>query len=88
MASRELNGQIRRGRHDSPFVHFRCECTLKMCEASVSHSVGEYEEVLRVPTRFVVADGHSLGSDEVVVCRPSATWSSRKSAWPLRWRPS
>jgi hypothetical protein len=37
---------------------------LKTCEASVSLSAEEYEDVHRVSTRFVVAEGHAGASDE------------------------
>ena len=39
-------------------VPFICECATESCTVIVPFSLGEYEEVRSVPTRFFVAPGH------------------------------
>lgn len=46
---------------------FICECANLQCVESLEMSVGEYEEVRRVPTHFAIKPGHELPEVERVV---------------------
>jgi hypothetical protein len=65
--ARERNEQIRQSHEGSTFIEFTCECAQKTCEAVISLSLEEYEDVRKEPTRFVVARGHVAAGLEVVV---------------------
>jgi hypothetical protein len=47
-------------------TQYRCEC-VPDCATLVPLTVGEYEEVRKVPTHFVIAPGHLVVGVEVVV---------------------
>jgi hypothetical protein len=64
---RRLNESINQLHATSAFTEYECECTQKTCEARVSLSADEYEEVRGDPTHFVVATGHVLLDAERVV---------------------
>lgn len=58
---REVNEQL--GRLATKFaidlnLDFVCECGNHQCTENVELSLTEYEEVRRIPTRFVVKPGH------------------------------
>ncbi|HJU46691.1 MAG TPA: hypothetical protein VJ689_01055 [Gaiellaceae bacterium] len=44
-----------------------CECGVAGCEAKVSVTAMEYEDVRRASTTFIVCPGHELPEAEVVV---------------------
>jgi hypothetical protein len=48
---------------------FLCECSREECKEPVSISIDDYEEVRRVPTRFITLPGHEDESIERVVSR-------------------
>jgi hypothetical protein len=50
----------------SAFTAYTCECT-EACDAVISLTHDEYEEVRKVPTHFVAALGHLVVGVEVVV---------------------
>jgi hypothetical protein len=52
----------------SKLTNYTCECTQE-CDALVSLTVDEYEDVRKVPTHFVAALGHLVVGVEVVVRR-------------------
>jgi hypothetical protein len=55
---RQSNETAVREARESMFLELVCECWQNTCSATLSMSVEEYEEVRRVPTRFIVASGH------------------------------
>jgi hypothetical protein len=58
---RNANEEIAAYASDHEFVErvpFICECATESCVTVVNLSLGEYEEVRSVPTRFFVAPGH------------------------------
>ena len=55
-----------RSSDSSQSAQYRCEC-MPDCDAFVSLTVWEYEEVRRVPTHFVIASGHLVVGVEVIV---------------------
>src|SRR3954447_15340250 len=65
--ARDVNETTEELRPSSTFVEFVCECWQRTCEEPIALSLDEYEEVRRVPTRFIVARGHVLPSIETVV---------------------
>jgi hypothetical protein len=65
---RELNEtSLEAALHGGVFAEFVCECTRESCDARVSLTVEEYEQVRRSPSRFVLAVGHASTVDERVV---------------------
>ena len=68
---RDVNERIRdiADRHgtDDHAYGFVCECSDPACVERVTLSLREYEAVRAEPTRFVLADGHEIGSIETVV---------------------
>jgi hypothetical protein len=48
---------------------FLCECSREECKEPVSISLEEYEDVRRVPTRFITLPGHEDERIERVVSR-------------------
>jgi hypothetical protein len=64
---REGNQRNHASRPSSLFAEYGCECSATTCEAVVSLTVDEYEELRSVPTRFVVARGHVDPIAEFVV---------------------
>ena len=62
----ENEGVEERSSDSSQSAQYRCEC-MPDCEAFVSLTVCEYEEVRKVPTHFVIASGHLLVGVEVIV---------------------
>jgi hypothetical protein len=64
---RELNERIAGAGPAAALVEFICECANGECEARVSLTVGEYESVRLIATRFLVVPGHVLVEVERVV---------------------
>src|SRR4029079_2403151 len=64
---RQVNEVIELRHDSSTFAEYTCECTQKTCEATISLSIDEYEEVRKVSTHFVVAPGHGTPGVERVV---------------------
>jgi hypothetical protein len=48
-------------------THFVCECADERCMEQIALTLSEYEGVRRVPTRFIVKDGHVYREFERVV---------------------
>lgn len=69
-AFREVNESIERGRwpgeERSPAV-FRCECAQLECTVLLELTVQEYERVRSDPRHFLVARGHHVPEEELVV---------------------
>ena len=57
------------------------------CAAVVALTIGEYEEVRKVPTHFVIAPGTSLWASRSSCERPLGIRLWRRSARPPQWRP-
>jgi len=64
---RDRNELLMQTGASSAFIAFACECALQSCEARVSLSVDEYEEIRKVATHFVVAPMHWIPAVERVV---------------------
>ena len=48
-------------------VEFVCECAAEECTERITMTLGQYEEVRRVPIRFIVKPGHVYPEFERVV---------------------
>ena len=67
---RDANERIREREPDArgrARLVFLCECTDLRCNSLLKLSLREYEEVRRVPSRFLTAVGHDTPEFEVVV---------------------
>jgi hypothetical protein len=64
---REGNERNHASRPSSLFAEYACECSATACEAVVSLTADEYEELRSVPIWFVVARGHVDPIAEFVV---------------------
>ena len=64
-----LDQGLRRVRHAPELQEFVCECGDRECEAMVSLTFGEYEDVRRDSRRFAVVPGHVFPETERVVIR-------------------
>jgi hypothetical protein len=65
-ACRDENERTGEQSDSSEFTAFTCECAQE-CDALVSLTTGEYEEIRKVPTHFLAAPGHLVVGVEVVV---------------------
>ena len=64
---RELNERIEARSTTASFVEFVCECADQSCDAKVSLTLEEYEQVRSHPNRFIVLRGHNLVDVETIV---------------------
>lgn len=67
---REVNENIARlaiARAQAGYALVICECSVSGCADSLEITPAEYEDVRRVPTRFVVVPGHQMPAIERVV---------------------
>ena len=62
-----LQASIHRGRDDSDFAGFVCECGDALCELTVRLDLPTYESVRRDPQLFIVVAGHEASDAEDVV---------------------
>jgi hypothetical protein len=53
-------------------VNFNCECADRACAEQIPMTVGEYEALRKVETRFAVVPGHEVPDIERVVERHEA----------------
>jgi hypothetical protein len=53
-------------------VNFNCECADRACAEQIPMTVGEYEALRKVETRFAVVPGHEVPDIERVVERHQA----------------
>jgi hypothetical protein len=63
---REENEHVEEASLGSDPTEYTCECT-RDCDAPVSLTIDEYEEVRQASTHFIVAPGHLVVGVEVVV---------------------
>jgi hypothetical protein len=59
---------------------FICECARRDCIEQITMTLGQYEELRRIPTHFAVApnDGHFFPEVERVIDRMSSYWVVEK----------
>ncbi len=64
---REMNERIEHLASSGSFSNFICECMNETCDANVSVTLEEYENIPRGSNRFFVLPGHEVNEVEEIV---------------------
>jgi len=73
-----LEQSVHRGRAESDYAGFVCECGDGDCELTVRLELAAYEHIRRDPCLFLVVPGHELPEAEAVVERNEGHFVVRK----------
>lgn len=73
-----LEASVHRGRAESDYAGFVCECGDGDCELIVRLKIAAYEHIRRDPCLFLVVPGHELPEAEAVVERNDGYFVVRK----------